>query len=278
MPSLDDTPRPPINPWWSSLRPQTPTKQDATDQKRPDRGENEPTHYQTQQSVLDSYDSMGRSRSDYGQEGINGTVNGLAPLQDHDAVDEAAGYDPVSEDNPASFDLLAPTDEDQRKEYSLEKRAQTLFSREHLQVIFNDSSLLFKFTAFLTTQRPQSLPTLVHYLDSLKAIRAIHYANAILEGLDVVNGQDFTSHPVAATVNSSLEQRANTAFDALAREDLPAYITHLYIQIVSLSITKRVTGSLAPRLRDASEGLAEVFCLTDPSRPDNPIVFSSEGE
>jgi len=33
---------------------------------------------------------------------------------------------------------------------------------------------------------------------------------------------------------------------------------------------------LAPHLREASEGLAEVFCLTDPSRADNPIVFVSE--
>jgi hypothetical protein len=202
----------------------------------------------------------------------------LAPLQDHEAVDGAAGYDPVSDDNPASYDLLAPTEEDQRKEYSLEKRSQTLFSREHLQVIFSDPSLLFKFTAFLTSQRPQSLPMLVYYLDTLKAIRSIHYANAILAGLDSVKGQEFTSQSIGATVNASLEQRANNAFDILAREDLPAYITSLYIQIVTLSITKRVTGSLSPHLRDASEGLAEVFCLTDPSRPDNPIVFASDGK
>jgi hypothetical protein len=280
MPSLDDTPKAPINPWWSSIRPHTPTKQNATDHhqpKHPDRVENEPTYHPNQQPALDPYESMGRSRSDYGQEGMNGTVTELAPLQDHDDINEAAGYDPVSEDNPASFDLLAPTEDDQKKEYSLEKRAETLFSREHLQVIFNDPSLLFKFTTFLTTQRPHSLPILVHYLDTLKAIRAIHYANAIAEGLDLVKGHEFTSHPAAATVNASLEQRANSAFDALARDDLPAYITSLYIQIVSLSVTKRITGSLAPRLRDASEGLAEVFCLTDPSRPDNPIVFSSEG-
>ena len=35
---------------------------------------------------------------------------------------------------------------------------------------------------------------------------------------------------------------------------------------MSLSISRRITGTLAPHLRDASEGLAEVFCLTDPSR------------
>lgn len=42
-------------------------------------------------------------------------------------------------------------------------------------------------------------------------------------------------------------------------------------------VLKLYAGTLAPHLREASEGLAEVFCLTDPSRPDNPIVFASEG-
>lgn len=219
---------------------------------------------------------MTRSRSENSQSGMNGTVIELAPLQDQDGVG-GAGYDPVSEDNPASYDLLAPTEEQQKKEYSLEKRSQILFSREHLQVIFNDPSLLFKFTAFLTSQRPQSLPILVYYLDTLKAIRAIHYANAILEGLDSVKGHDFTSQRLEKTTNPLLEQRADEAFEVLAREDLPAYITSLYISVVTLSITKRVTGSLPLHLREASEGLAEVFCLTDPSRPDNPIVFASEG-
>jgi hypothetical protein len=79
------------------------------------------------------------------------------------------------------------------------------------------------------------------------------------------------------TLNAELEEKANKAFDVLVREDLPAYITHTFLQTVSISIQRRVTGGLPAHLRVASEGLAEVFCLTDPSRPDNPIVFASEG-
>jgi len=41
---------------------------------------------------------------------------------------------------------------------------------------------------------------------------------------------------------------------------------------VTVSIRHRIKGLPRP----ASEGLAEVFCLTDPSRPDNPIVFMTE--
>ena len=122
------------------------------------------------------------------------------------------------------------------------------------------------------------MPILIYYLDALKALKAIAYANAIAEGLDPIDGLDFTSEFAIHTDNSSLKEKASKAFQTMADNDLPAYITHIYIQVVSLSITKRITGTLSPYLREASEGLAEVFCLSDPSRPDNPIVFASEGK
>lgn len=199
----------------------------------------------------------------------------LPPLQEQPTFDDADR--PITDDDPGSYDLVAPS-HGQKDAYSLEKRSQTLFSREHLQLIFSDPALLFKFTSFLSAHRPQSVPLLVYYLDALKAIRALHYVNAICDGLDPIQAFDFTFQRPKASVNLALEQKANAAFDVLVREELAAYITHLYTQIVSVSISRRVTGSLAPHLQAASEGLAEVFCLTDPSRPDNPIVFASEGK
>ena len=183
---------------------------------------------------------------------------------------------PLTQDDPQSFDLVTPADEGHQA-FSLEWRSQQLFSRDHLLVVFSDPSLLLKFTAFLGIHRPQSVPVLVYYLDALKALKAISYANAIAEALGPISGHDFTLTSAEATVNSVLEQKAAQAFDVLVREDLPAYITYTYIRIVSLSISRRITGTLAPHLREASDGLAEVFCLTDPSRADNPIVFASEG-
>lgn len=206
----------------------------------------------------------------------------LPPLQAQANLDQMNQdtFKPVAEDDPSSYDLVAPgqLEESQKKAWNLEKQSQALFSKEHLQVIFSDPSFLLKFTSFLGLHRPQSVPILVHYLDSLKALRALHYSNAILEGLDEVPGLDFTTGPVEPTVNTALLKRATDAFDYLVREELPAYITHEYIQIVTASISARISGMLAPHLREASEGLAEVFCLTDPSRPDNPIVFASEGK
>ncbi|KAI4217125.1 MAG: hypothetical protein LQ351_000434 [Letrouitia transgressa] len=206
-----------------------------------------------------------------------GTNQDLPALQAQSALEEYDQMRPLSGDVMGSFDLVAPA-ENTRRVFSLETRSEQLFSHNHLQVIFSNPTLLLRFTAFLSTHRPQSVPILVYYLDALKALKAIKYANAIAEALSPIPSHGFTAMPPKATVNLALEDKAAEAFDVLVKEDLPAYITHLYIQIVSLSVSQRITGVLAPHLREASEGLAEVFCLTDPSRPDNPIVFASEGE
>lgn len=199
----------------------------------------------------------------------------LPPLQANDHIDKNDGLEPTIDDDPTSYNLVEPAT-GEREEYSLEKRSQQLFSKEHLQIIFAEPGYLLKFTSFLAAHRPESVPRLIHYLDALKALRAINYSNAILEGLEPIEGLEFTKQTVTPTGNAELEARADAAFHVLVQEELPAYVTHHYLQIVSESIKSRVTGSLAPHLREASEGLAEVFCLTDPSRPDNPIVFASE--
>jgi len=191
-----------------------------------------------------------------------------------------ADLNPVSaEDDPASYDLVAPplANEKHGSSFSLEARGEDIFSREHLQEIFRDPILLLKFTTFLGAHRPNSVPTLIYYLDALKALKAVNYANAIAEALDPLTGVDFTTEVPARTRNLMLEEKAYRAFDLLVQEDLPAYVTYCYIHVVSVSIRRRITGTMPPHLREASEGLAEVFCLSDPSRPDNPIVFSSEG-
>lgn len=205
----------------------------------------------------------------------NGTS--LPPLQQK-GLDEHDLLEPLDEEDldPGSFDLVAPADTGV-KQYSLETRSEQLFSTEHLHVIFNDPTLLLRFTAFLSAQRTASIPILIYYLDAIKALKAISYSNAIAEALDPIDGFDFTQSTSTRTVNTDLEEKARQAFSVLVREDLPAFVTHTYIQTVSLSIQRRITGTLPSSLREASEGLAEVFCLTDPSRPDNPIVFASEG-
>lgn len=43
-------------------------------------------------------------------------------------------------------------------------------------------------------------------------------------------------------------------------------------------VSKDITGQAIPVVQDLVGNLAEVFCLTDPSVHDNPIIFASEGK
>ncbi|TEA04265.1 Blue-light-activated histidine kinase 1 [Colletotrichum sidae] len=217
-----------------------------------------------------------RSRPNSTASSYQTNATSLPALQTKGAGDDEI-LEPLAEEEvePGSFDLVVPSHGDSGQ-YSLEARSELLFSKDHLKAIFRDRILLQRFTDFLHSVRPYSLPVLTYYLDCLKALRAIAYANAIANGLVALPDHAFSADNTAKTTNSSLEKKADAAFDVLVQEDLPAYITHMWIQTVSVSIKRRITGTLPVQLREMSEGLAEVFCLTDPSRNDNPIVFASE--
>jgi hypothetical protein len=193
-------------------------------------------------------------------------------------LEDTDQLDPILEDDPSSFDLTEPQYEDTSTTlYSLERRAGEMFSGRHLEQIFAVPSAMLKFTSFMSKYRPSSVPILLHYMDSVKALRAIKYANAIVSSsLKGVSGYDFTRITIDPTANAALEKRAKESFDALVRDELPAYISHTFVQVVGMTLRQRVTDSMPAHLREASEGLAEVFCLTDPSRPDHPIIFASE--
>ncbi|KHO00281.1 PAS-associated [Metarhizium album ARSEF 1941] len=206
---------------------------------------------------------------------VNGDP-GLPPLQLAGGYPD--GLDPIAEEelDPGSFDLVMPVEQigSTTGKYKLEKRSELLFSSRHLEAIFDDSAELHCFSQFLYKYRPASVPLLTYFLEALKALRAIEYSNAVLRKLGPLTDFEFTheyfqAHP---TTNQELKAKANAAFDIMAREDLPMYITNVWIETVSVSIRHRVMGMPS----HSSEGLAEVFCLTDPSRHDNPIVFMSE--
>ncbi|KAG6355918.1 hypothetical protein INS49_015302 [Diaporthe citri] len=226
-----------------------------------------------------TYTHSSRSRANSAASSYRTNATSMLPaLQTKGAGDEEI-LEPLAEEEvePGSFDLVVPSHGDSGQYYDLEDRSELIFSKDHLQAIFRDHVLLQRFTDFLHSVRPESLPLLSYYLDCLKALRAISYANAITDGLDTLPEHEFSNDNSYKTVNTSLEKKAEAAFDVLVQQDLPAYVTHLWIQTVTVSITKRITGTLPVQLKEMSEGLAEVFCLTDPSRHDNPIIFASEG-
>lgn len=203
-------------------------------------------------------------------------------------VDNADTLHPVGGDDldPQSFDLVIPPSGEGVGVYRLEHRSELLFSVEHMRVIISDPILLHRFSVFLGAYRPQSVPLLNYTLEALKAIRALEYVNDIISRSLRPDGHQMQHHPpeFAAraapelTVNESLKRKTAAAFEALAKEDLPAYITHIWTDIAEQSMRRKMTGMMPENLLYLSEGLAEVFCISDPSRKDNPIVFASEGK
>ena len=178
------------------------------------------------------------------------------------------------------YDLDAPLDV--RENFlSAEILSELLFCKEHLESIFGNASLLLKFTTFLSVYRPDSIPTLLYYLDARKALRAIAYANTVAHKLESLPGLAFSESQPSPLNFSELAEKAQKAFEVMIAEDLPAYVTHLYVHAVKTNLSKpsalgAQSLSTVPPSQGGPEGLAEVFCVTEPSRPDNPIVFVSE--
>ncbi|KAF3042248.1 hypothetical protein E8E11_001773 [Didymella keratinophila] len=66
------------------------------------------------------------------------------------------------------------------------------------------------------------------------------------------------------------------ALDELVAEALPAYVTFGVVDVVTELLNKEILGRNTPVMRELVRGLAEVYCLSDPTQEGNPIVFASE--
>ncbi|PLB51042.1 hypothetical protein P170DRAFT_425327 [Aspergillus steynii IBT 23096] len=209
-------------------------------------------------------------------------VNELPLLQETNPYDGSEEFNPVREEG-LSYDLIAPYEGGDTPLHSLERMAEVMFSLDHMRTILNDPRYLAQFREFLLDERPRSLSTLTYYLNACKALKAIEYANSLVRlSVDVpppsIQPFDQNSHHqlVGVTSNPALERRVQDALQALTAEELPAFITSKCISITSHIVEERVRGTLPEKFQGTSDALAEVFCLTDPSRPDNPIIFASE--
>ncbi|CAI7623253.1 unnamed protein product [Penicillium glandicola] len=205
------------------------------------------------------------------------TANELPLLQQINPNEGAPEFNPVSDEN-GSYDLIAPYDGGDLPLYKLERIADIMFSSEHMLTILKTARYLAQFRDFLLEERPRSISTLTYYLNACKALKAIQYANALVRlSVDVPPPAVRTDEEAAGvTMNKVLERRVLDGLLTLTAEELPAFITSRCITITSKIVEQRVRGTLPMKFRGSSNALAEVFCLTDPSRPDNPIIFASE--
>ncbi|KAK3670053.1 hypothetical protein LTR78_010084 [Recurvomyces mirabilis] len=174
------------------------------------------------------------------------------------------------EDEP-SYDLKPPPPSATHD--NVEALSDRLFSADHLDAIIRDHNHAARLTRFLNQYRPQQADTLARYMETKKAIAAIQYANAIAEQIPPNQGRP---RYVAATLDQRFEAKSAEIVEDLVEEALPAYITHRLVTLVTDTLVKEITGNSAPVMRELIPSLAEVYCVTDPSLPDNPIVYASE--
>ncbi|KGO76121.1 PAS-associated, C-terminal [Penicillium italicum] len=206
-------------------------------------------------------------------------TNELPILQQTNPNEGSDQFNPIIEENEEpSFDLVAPYEGDSTPLHSLEQQADLMFCSDHMLAILSNPRYLARFREFLSQERPGSFSTLTYYLNASKSLKAIQYANALVSlAVDVPTpGIETAEHPVGPTVNLALEQRVQVALNALTAEELPAFITSTCINITGKVVEERVRGTLPDKFKGTADALGEVFCLTDPSRPDNPIIFASK--
>lgn len=167
-------------------------------------------------------------------------------------------YEPLmlADLGPDSFDLVPSADHGSQglPPSTIEQRSELIFSDYHLHVILQDYSTLQRFTEFITTYRPKSLPLLKYYLSSLKALATMELTNSIIHGLEPVSyhgvNLKFTEDFADGAESQSLHDKIARAFYILARDDLSAYVTHLWMNVVEVSMNQRVTGLLPSHLKE----------------------------
>lgn len=173
-------------------------------------------------------------------------------------LEDTHGYEPLTlaDLGTDSFDLVASeVDGGQVLASSiLEEVSELIFSDYHLHVILQDYTTFRRFNEFITTYRPQSLPLLKYYLTSLKAMAAMKFTESVIEDLKPISyhgfNLKFTEKSTERTEDKELRGKIAKAFHLLARDDLSAYITHLWMSVVGTSMKKRVTGLLPEYLKE----------------------------
>lgn len=200
-------------------------------------------------------------------------------MDDDSELGVGAAAEPESAAEFEFFDLQPPAPNP--KYVKTEDVMRRLMSAEHLHFILADHALFYRFSSFLNRYKSHLVPTLVRYLEMRKAMKAIEYANSVVRTIRWPSHTDhckFTRGSGSFSADVRFEDYAARELLLLCTEALPAFVTHTLIGVVGDCVGKDITGQAIPVVQDLIGNLAEVFCLTDPSVHDNPIIFASEGK
>ena len=184
------------------------------------------------------------------------------PMEDHSG--SSSGGD---------FDLKPPTS---KPKASLETLSLLLYSEDYLRVLTSDTRLLARYTTFLSRYKPDIAHLITQHLETEKVIKAVNYANAVASAL-VKNKlpKTDTISPVVE-ISSSFSEASKHAFYTLLEIALPAWVTYSLVKSATSCLTAEITGQSTALTHDLIGGLSEVFTISDPKLPDNPLVYASD--
>lgn len=167
--------------------------------------------------------------------------------------------------------------EDDENWKSLLRLSDFLFSTQHLRLVLEDHNLFHAFESFLSLKKPESASLLSSYLSLTKALRSVEYADAVMAGVHIVGDNGDIPKDKCVAMPWVIQDRIDRILDTLGNSgDFRAFIADVYAKMVSAALADRVTGKESSTTSDIADGLAEVFVLSDPARPDNPLVFTSD--
>ena len=158
---------------------------------------------------------------------------------------------------------------------AMDELAPKFFSVDHMNIILRDQRSAPRFRSFLHRFRSDLLPILTEYVNIQKALSALEYAYSLVESVVALKAD---RPALIVSLDSGVEAKSFELAQDMADEVLPQYLTYQLTELVTDTLVKEVTGQGMPLMRDLLPALGEVYCLSDPSLPDNPIVYASEGE
>lgn len=172
---------------------------------------------------------------------------------------------------------------------SMDTLCSMLFSEGHLNILIHDPTLMSRFSSFLQRYKPEMSAIVFQYIEYQKAIKAVEYANAVAEsirpipaiqdvdGLTTPTQENADPHASAAELSKPFAETSQRAYDLLVHEALPAYVTYTLVKLSTECLIAEITSSAPTSLTsNLIGGLSEVFCLSDPTLPDNPLIYCSE--
>ena len=165
---------------------------------------------------------------------------------------------------------------DNAGQISVETLDDFLFSIHHLKDVLEDREMSVKLKMFLQRHQPSAINHVARFSNLKKALRSLRYAEAIVNDLESSKNATVASKVGMFAMPWVIQEEIDATLNLFVGDEFRAFVADIYARMSGEALADRVIGGYSSKGVDVVPGLAEVFVLSDPTRPDNPIVFTSD--